>query len=357
VGHPGRGIVSTIARLIAAALLAVPFSGLSAQLSAPWFPFDTCTFLGNTIRGQQPGHLIAALDLRHNGRFWIQMAKSEDDGHTWRIAAVAAHDDSHDLWDPSVARLPDGSLILEFHGGGAMTILRSTDEGEHWSRATVFLGRFSEGYWQPLPPAEPNGKPRLGLLFAQTASTQTSTYFIRTTTDGFHWSDAVAVGDAGSIWDGTRAGLGPVEPDSGGIIHVAYSYRPAPADSVRLMLVTLDAHTLARRTPPDTLIKLRLNWKGIGSFPIVASCTDGVHVIYDGYEHPTGVQVAIWEITSRDPTPKLVVARGIMNTGFGRPWFVPAWSGVPALSWPELPNGPHTTIYSLPRPDLAHCAY
>ena len=327
------------------------------QVSAPWFAFDTVMYLGSTVRGREPQHLIAALELRHNGRFWIQLAESADDGHTWHITDnVAARDATHDFYDPSLARLHDGSLLLEYHGGGAMTILRSTDEGQHWNRATAFLGRFSEGYWQPLPPAGPNQPPRLALLYAQTLSTQTSQYWIRTTTDGSHWSNAAMVGDGGSIWDGLRAGLGPVESDSGGIMHVAYSYRPSPTDSVRIMLVTVDAHSLARRSPPDTLIKVPLKWKGIGVFPVVVSCPDGVHVIYDNPTHPTGAEQALWEVTRNGP-PKAVVSRGAMYTGFGRPWFVPSWSGIPALSWPELPNGPHTQVFSYPRPDLAHCAY
>ena len=357
MGEPGHRAVQAVARLIAAGLVALPLSSVSAQISSPWFPFDTCLYLGNTIRGRQPGHLITALDLRHNGRFWIQMAESADDGRSWQIAAVAARDDAHDLWDPAVARLSDGSLLLEFHGGGVMTIMRSTDEGAHWTRVTVFLGRFSEGYWQPLPPAEPNGAPRLALLYAQTAITQTSMYWVRTTTDGSQWSDAVFVGDAGGIWDGTRASLGPVESDSGGIVHAVYSYRPTPTDSVRIMLATLDAHTLARRSPADTLLTVDLPqpWKGIGVFPVIAACPDGVHVIYD--QHAPGAPVAVqalWEVT-RDRQPKAFLIRGPMLTGFGRPWFVRLWSGVPQLSWPELPDGPHTKVFSLQRPDLANC--
>ncbi|HZS62150.1 MAG TPA: sialidase family protein [Gemmatimonadaceae bacterium] len=349
-----------IACLVFASIVVGSQTARAQQITAvppPWFAFDTCMYLGNTVRAREPGHLIAVLELRHNGRFWIQLARSADDGRTWRIAEVVDRDDNHDFYDPSLARLHDGSLLLEHHGGGAMTILRSTDDGAHWKRGTVFLGRFSEGYWQPLPPAKPLEPPRLALLYGQTLTNQTTTYFVRTTTDGTHWTNPVVAGEGGAIWDGLRAGLGPAESDSGGIIHVAYSYRHAPADSVRIMLVSLDARSLARRSPPDTLVKVRSNFKGIGAFPVVASCPDGAHVIYDGYAKATGAEVALWEVTERDRTPKPVVIRGPMYTGFGRPWFVPSWSGTPALSWPELPNGPHTQVYSLPRPDLAHCAY
>jgi hypothetical protein len=327
----------------------------SPAISPPWFP-DTFMYLGNIVRGHEAGHLLAALELHHDGRFEIRIARSGDDGHTWQIAALAARDPSHDLYDPSMIRLADGALLLEYHGGGAMTILRSTDDGSTWSPAITFVNREAEGFWREIPGEGPNRPPRVALLYAAMHSDFTSAYWIRATTDGSRWTDAMPVGNGGHIWDGLRAGLGPVEDDSGGILHAVYSYRATPTDSVSIMLVSLDAHSLARRGPPITLGKAIPPFRGLGVFPVLVACPDGDRVIYSDYAAPHGPRVAIWELTADHP-PTAFLERPPMYTGFGRVWFVPSWSGIPQLAWPELPYGPHTSVVSVDRPDLARCRY
>ena len=326
-----------------------------AALSPPWFP-DTFMYLGNIVRGLERDHLLAALELHHDGRFEIRIAESDDDGHSWRYAALAARDPAHDLYDPAMVRLPDGALLLEYHGGHVMTILRSTDDGSTWRTAFTFLGLNTEGFWREIPGQDPNSPPRVALLYTVTHSDFTSTYWIRATTDGSRWTDAMPVGDAGAIWDGSRAGLGPVEDDSGGIVHAVYSYRAAPTDSVTLMLVSLDAHTLKRRSAPVALGNAVPVTRGIGVFPVLVACPDGDHVIYSDFAAPHGPRTAIWELTRGQP-PTEFLERPPMYTGFGRVWFVPSWSGIPQLAWPELPWGPHTSVVSVPRPDLAQCRY
>jgi hypothetical protein len=322
-------------------------------LSPPWLP-DTFLYLGNIVRGLERDHLLAALELHHDGRFEIHLAESDDDGHSWRFAGLAARDPSHDLYDPAMVRLPDGALLLEYHGGHVMTILRSTDDGASWSPAITFLGLNTEGFWREIPGRDPGSPPRVALLYTVTHTDFTSTYWIRATTDGFHWTDAMPVGDAGAIWDGSRAALGPVENDSGGILHAVYSYRQLPTDSVSLMVVSLDAHTLERRSAPVVVGKTVPAWRGIGVFPVLVACPEGDHVIYSDYAVPNGPRVVIMELTRGHP-PAPFLERGPMYTGFGRVWFVPSWSGIPELAWPELPYGPHTNVFSTPRPDLAHC--
>ena len=325
-----------------------------AAISPPWFP-DTFMYTGNIVRGLQPGHLLAALELHREGRFEIRIGESSDDGRSWRIAGLAARDPSHDLYDPYLVRLADGSLLLDYHRD-TMTVLRSTDDGATWRQTTTFHHHYAEGNWRELPGDAPNSPPRVALMYADMHLDFTSSYVIRTTTDGYRWSDPIPVGDAGHIWDGLRAALGPVEDDSGGIVHAVYPYRAWPTDSVSIMLVTLDAHTLKQRSPPVVLGKAVPAFRGLGVFPVLVACPDGDRVIYTDYDAPRGPRVAVWEL-SRDHPPTPFLERPPMYTGFGPVDFVPSWSGIPQMAWAELPYGPHTSVVSMPRPDLAKCRF
>lgn len=351
-----------IARLIILAAIAAPFGRVQAQaeardrtISPPWFP-DTFTFLGNTVRGKERDHLLVALDIVHEGKFGIGIGRSDDDGKTWRFGEIAAHDPTKDLWDPSMARLPNGTLLLEYHAGG-LNIIRSEDDGKTWHHAATFPGGGTEGYWQELPPEHRGGHSRLAILYGVVENHAHTRYEIRSTTDGEHYTNPEVVGDGGAIWDATRAGLGPYMADSGGILHAVYANRPPNSDSESVLMVTLDAHTLRPRGAPIVITRLTQKLRGFSVFPVVAECEDGDHVIFS----TRGMRSALQEITVHHDgalSPmQTFVDRDAMSTGWGRVWFVHSWSGTPQISWVELPGGPHAKIYSIPRPDLSHCAY
>lgn len=339
-------------RLFVAALLSASIAGAqpnAPQISPSWLP-DTFVFLGNTVRGRQPGRLLTGLNLLYKGKFGIAMAVSDDDGRSWHFGGIVDSDLAHDFWDPTLARLPDSSLLLEHHGYGGMTMMRSTDDGATWRRLVVFPGGDVEGYFQPLPG-------RLAMLYGNSVNHVTE-YRLRTTTDGAHWTDPVPISVGGATWDALRGGLGPVVPESGGIMHVVSAYRAVNSDSESIQVLTIDAHTFKPRGAPTVIYRYQHSLKGQTFYPIPAECPDGLHVITSPrYGNRTTLEEIVVHHDGTASPPRPFVERGPMVTGWGRAWFVPSWSGVPQISWVELPNGPHSRLYSIPRPDLAHCAY
>jgi hypothetical protein len=359
--RPTFRLVMRMRRLLIAAALAAGLAPVEAQVpmpvSAPWFP-DTFLFVGNVIHAKQPGHLLIGINnLAPSGLFEIRMGESDDDGRTWRMTGPVYSDPHVSFFDPWIDRLPDGTLLDVFHGGHALTVMRSTDDGATWQVDTVFRDGGVEGEWRLLPPVDSGGPSRLALIYTVTRDDDhTSTYWIRTTTDGTRWSDPDSIGDGGAIWDATRVGVGAVV---NGTVPLVYSYRPTPFDSVSIVATVLDARTLERRTPPHVVARVAPVFRGIGVFPIVLSCPDGDHVFYSNWQ--PGPMNALWEMTLRGdsitspPTP--FYQRAHMITGFGGVRFTFPWRGTPLLSWGELPNGPHTRVFSTPRPDLAGCAH
>ena len=326
-------------------------------VSPPWFP-DTFLYLGNVLHAKQPGRLLVAVNpFAPSGQFEIRMGESDDDGRTWRMTNLVATDPHVSYFDPQIIRLPDGTMLIVFHGGGALAVMRSTDEGVTWRRDTVFHG--VEGQWRHIPPVDAGGPPRLALFYTVTALTKdtpTSTYWVRTTTDLRHWSDPDSIGDGGAIWDATRSGVGVIVD---GVLPIVYSYRPTPFDSVSVITTTLDAHTLKPRTPPRVLAKVAPVLRGTGVFPIFLSCPGDDHVFYSNWE--PGPVNSLWEMTLKGDSitspARAFYQRAHMLTGFGGVRIIFPWYGPPLLRWGELPNGPHTKVFSTPRPDLAGCAH
>lgn len=345
-----------------AAALAAGLTPAEAQppmtKSPPWFP-DTFLFDGNVIHAKQPGHLLIAMNPQAStGKFEIRMGASDDDGRTWRITTPVYNDPTIDFFDPWIDRLPDGTLMIVFHGGHRLTVMRSTDDGATWKIDTLIRGEFVEGQWRRLPPAEPGGPERLALLYTSITSgdDRRSTFWIRTTTDGRHWTEPVAIADGGTLWDATRQGVGPVVD---GTLAVVSSYRQSPLDSVAIVHTVLDVRTFQPLTPPHVIAKVAPQLKGTGVFPFIVSCPDGDHVFYSNWQ--PGPVNSLWEMTIKGDSivkpPVAFYSRSHMMSGFGgvRIWF--PWNGSPFLTWGELPNGPHTFVYSTPRPDLADCAH
>jgi len=99
-----------------------------------------CVFYAGYTHVSQP-----TPQLPRGGR--ICAVRSSDEGRTWSHATVVADSPSDDR-DPSVACLPDGTLLCNFftyglHGECDTCLTRSSDGGQTWSEPELVLPTFA----------------------------------------------------------------------------------------------------------------------------------------------------------------------------------------------------------------------
>lgn len=145
-------------------------------------------------------------DWPNGGR--LCQARSQDAGRTWSEPTVL-YDDSDDNRDPSIAQMPDGSLICTFfslrpagpgagetgvsHTGAGLKIVRSQDEGRTWDQqAQTLLGSIENWYCSAPVRVLPDGTCLLGVYYH--SPTQAYGGVIRSTDQGRTWEGPIPIG-------------------------------------------------------------------------------------------------------------------------------------------------------------------
>lgn len=150
-------------------------------------------------------------DWPNGGR--LCQARSQDAGRTWSEPTIL-YDDSDDNRDPSIAQMPDGSLICTFfslrpaetgagetgvrHEGAGLKIVRSQDEGRTWDQqAQTLLGSIENWYCSAPVRVLPDGTCLLGVYYH--APSQAHGGVLRSTDHGRTWEGPIPIGQGQGV--------------------------------------------------------------------------------------------------------------------------------------------------------------
>lgn len=172
------------------------------------------------------------LPLYSDGFNFSMIAVSDDDGDSWHPShPIVGKGDVQ----PALVMEKDGTVVALMRDNGdapsMLQVSRSADQGETWSvarksafpqTASVAAVALGDGRWAMVANGQSDGRYRLSLYLSST--------------EGTRWRQALVLEDAPG--GGGRFSYPTMIRDASGLLHITYSYNPAPGkEAIKYVVV------------------------------------------------------------------------------------------------------------------------